>query len=32
MQTDQTTPQTIDDYIAGFPPAVQEILQKIRRD
>ena len=30
MKTDQTTPQTIDDYIAGFPPEVQEILQKIR--
>jgi uncharacterized protein YdhG (YjbR/CyaY superfamily) len=30
MATDQTTPQTIDEYIAGFPPDVQEILQKIR--
>ena len=30
MKTDQTEPQTIDDYIAGFPPEVQEILQKIR--
>jgi len=25
-----TTPATIDDYIATFPPDVQEILQKIR--
>jgi len=24
-------PKTIDDYIAGFPPAVQTILAKIRR-
>ena len=31
MKTDQPTPQTIDEYIAGFPPEVQEILQKIRR-
>jgi uncharacterized protein YdhG (YjbR/CyaY superfamily) len=30
MQTDQVTPTTIDDYIASFPPDVQEILQKIR--
>ena len=30
MQADKTAPQTIDDYIAGFPPHVQEILQKIR--
>lgn len=30
MNSDQTTPQTIDDYIAGFPPDVQEILEKIR--
>jgi uncharacterized protein YdhG (YjbR/CyaY superfamily) len=30
MKTDPTTPQTIDEYIAGFPPDVQEILQKIR--
>ena len=27
---DQKAPTTIDDYIAGFPPDVQEILQKIR--
>lgn len=30
MNSAQTTPQTIDDYIAGFPPDVQEILEKIR--
>jgi uncharacterized protein YdhG (YjbR/CyaY superfamily) len=30
MQTDQTAPTTMDGYIAGFPPDVQEILQKIR--
>ncbi len=31
MQTDQPTPQTIDEYIAGFPDAVQQILQQIRQ-
>jgi uncharacterized protein YdhG (YjbR/CyaY superfamily) len=31
MKTDQPSPQTIDEYIAGFPPEVQEILQKIRQ-
>lgn len=30
MKTPATTPQTIDDYIAGFPEDIQEILQKIR--
>jgi uncharacterized protein YdhG (YjbR/CyaY superfamily) len=30
MKTDQTTPETIDDYIAGFPPEVQAILEKLR--
>jgi len=30
MKTDPTTPTTIDEYIAGFPPEVQEILEKIR--
>ena len=30
MKTEQAAPQTIDDYIAGFPADVQEILQKIR--
>ena len=24
------TPKTIDEYIAGFPPDVQELLQKVR--
>ncbi len=28
---DQTAPKTIDDYIAGFPPEVQGILENIRR-
>jgi uncharacterized protein YdhG (YjbR/CyaY superfamily) len=31
MKTGQSVPQTIDEYIAGFPPDVQEILQKIRK-
>jgi len=30
MKTNQSAPQNIDEYIAGFPSAVQEILQKIR--
>jgi len=30
MKTNQTAPQTIDEYIAGFPPDVQAILQRIR--
>ncbi len=30
MKTDQTAPRTIDEYIAGFPPDVQKILEKIR--
>ena len=30
MNTDQTLPTTIDEYIAGFLPDVQEILEKIR--
>jgi uncharacterized protein YdhG (YjbR/CyaY superfamily) len=30
MRTDQTAPTNIDEYIAGFPPDVQEILEKIR--
>ncbi len=30
MRTDQTTPKNIDEYIAGFPHDVQEILEKIR--
>ena len=31
MRTKQTAPQNIDEYIAGFPMDVQEILEKIRR-
>lgn len=31
MKTARTAPQTIDEYIAGFPKDVQTILQKIRR-
>ena len=31
MKPDQTTPLSIDEYIAGFPPEIQEILQKIRK-
>jgi len=30
MKTDQTAPMTIDEYIADFPPDIQEILEKIR--
>ncbi len=30
MRTDQTAPRTIDEYIAGFPPEVQAILEKVR--
>lgn len=30
MRTGQTVPKTIDEYIAGFPKEVQEILVKIR--
>lgn len=30
MKTNPTPPQTIDEYIAGFPPAVQATLAKIR--
>jgi uncharacterized protein YdhG (YjbR/CyaY superfamily) len=30
MKTDQKAPQSIDEYIAGFPPDLQEILEKIR--
>jgi uncharacterized protein YdhG (YjbR/CyaY superfamily) len=30
MRTNPTAPQDIDEYIAGFPPEVQEILEKIR--
>jgi len=30
MRTDQTAPKNIDEYIASFPPNVQEILEKMR--
>jgi uncharacterized protein YdhG (YjbR/CyaY superfamily) len=30
MRTNQTAPKTIDEYIAGFPDDVQEILEKVR--
>lgn len=30
MRTKQTAPKDIDEYIAGFPNDVQEILEKIR--
>lgn len=30
MKTKQTGPQNIDEYIAGFPRDVREILEKIR--
>jgi uncharacterized protein YdhG (YjbR/CyaY superfamily) len=30
MRTNQAAPGTIDEYIAGFPHEVQEILEKIR--
>jgi len=30
MQPDHAGPQTIDEYIAGYPPDVQAILQRIR--
>lgn len=30
MKTNQVAPQNIDEYIAGFPPDIQAILEKIR--
>lgn len=30
METTNPTPKSIDEYIVGFPPDVQEILQKVR--
>lgn len=30
MKTEQPTPRNIDEYIAGFPPDVQEVLEKVR--
>ncbi len=31
MKTVQSAPKTIDEYIAGFPPDVQKILEKVRK-
>lgn len=31
MKKDQATPQNIDEYIAGFPRDIQEILEKMRK-
>lgn len=31
MSSDQPAPQSIDEYIAGFPADVQQILQQIRQ-
>ncbi len=30
MRTNRTAPKNIDEYIAGFPDDVQEILEKVR--
>lgn len=30
MKADQTAPKNIDEYITGFPPEIQEKLEKIR--
>jgi uncharacterized protein YdhG (YjbR/CyaY superfamily) len=30
MNPEQTAPKTIDEYVAGFPPDIQEILETIR--
>jgi uncharacterized protein YdhG (YjbR/CyaY superfamily) len=30
MRANQTTPRNIDEYIAGFPPDVQKILERVR--
>ncbi len=30
MRTNPSTPKTIDDYIANFPPEVQSILEQVR--
>jgi len=31
MRNEQAAPKTIDEYIAGFPEGVQEILENIRK-
>lgn len=30
MKTAQASPKDIDEYIAGFPPSIQEILEQMR--
>jgi uncharacterized protein YdhG (YjbR/CyaY superfamily) len=30
MNSDQAAPKNINEYIAGFPPEIQDILEKIR--
>jgi uncharacterized protein YdhG (YjbR/CyaY superfamily) len=30
LERSKNTPQTIDEYIAGYPPDIQQILEKIR--
>lgn len=30
MSTNQTAPETVDEYIAGFPKEVQKVLVKVR--
>jgi len=30
MNTAQTAPKNMDEYIAGFPHEIQEILEKVR--
>jgi uncharacterized protein YdhG (YjbR/CyaY superfamily) len=30
MKVDQSPPRNIDEYIAGFPPAVQGVLKRVR--
>ena len=31
MKANQAVPRTVDEYIAGFPKDVQEILERVRR-
>lgn len=31
MEPESSKPRNIDEYIAGFPPEVQEVLQKVRQ-
>ena len=31
MRTEQPIPKSIDEYIAGFPPDIQQILQRMRK-